>query len=98
MDLGVETVDLRQVRFTPELLLCIPPELARRYRVVPVADASYRLRVALADGSDLEEIISLTQQLHRDLELCLVERAQLDQFIDRLYGPAQRNTERTPER
>jgi hypothetical protein len=97
MDPGVETVDLRQVQFTPELLRCIPPDLARRYRVLPVADASYRLRVALADGSGLEEIISLTQQLHRDLELCLVEEAQLDQFIERLYGPAQENAKRTLE-
>jgi type IV pilus assembly protein PilB len=82
------TVDLRDVRFTPELLLCVPPGLARRHRVLPVFDTDHRLRVAIADVSDVDGIISLTQHLQRELELCLVDEAQLNDFIEQLYGEA----------
>ena len=82
---GAEEVDLRKVTFTPGLLACIPAEWARRYRVLPVFSASGRLRLALADPSDLDAIDSLHDLLHRDLELCVAEVSQLDEFIGRLY-------------
>jgi hypothetical protein len=43
-------------------------------------------RLALADPSDLDAIDSLHDLLHRDLELCVAEASQLDEFIERLYG------------
>lgn len=83
---GADEVDLRTVSFTPELLACVPTESARRYRVLPVFSSAGKLRVAIADPSDLDAIDSLQHQLHCDLELCVAEESQLHEFIDRLYG------------
>jgi len=83
---GADEVDLRKVAFTPELLACVPPEAARRYRVLPIFSSPGKLRLALADPSDLDAIDSLCHLLHRDLELCVAESGQLDEFIGRLYG------------
>jgi hypothetical protein len=44
------------------------------------------LRLALADPSDLDAIDSLQHLLGRDLELCVAEASQIDEFIQRLYG------------
>ena len=83
---GADEVDLRTVSFTPELLACVPPESARRYRVLPVFSSPAKLRLALADPSDIDAIDSLQHLLRRDLELCVAEGGQLDEFIERLYG------------
>jgi hypothetical protein len=83
---GAEEVDLRLVAFSPELLACVPAESARRYRVLPIASSPDKLRLALADPSDLDVIDSLHHLLHRDLELCVAEESQLNEFIERLYG------------
>jgi hypothetical protein len=83
---GAEEVDLRKVAFTPELLARVPAGLARRYRVLPVSTSRDGLRLALADPSNLDVIDSLHYLLHCDLELCVAEASQLDEFIERLYG------------
>jgi type II secretory ATPase GspE/PulE/Tfp pilus assembly ATPase PilB-like protein len=83
---GAEEVDLRQVAFSPELLACVPAASARRYRVLPISSSPDKLRLALADPSDLDAIDSLHHLLHRELELCVAEESQLNEFIERLYG------------
>jgi len=83
---GAEEVDLREVQFTAELLARIPAELARRYRVLPIRSLPDKLFVAIADPSDLDAIDSLHNLVQRDLELCVAESWQLDDFIGRLYG------------
>jgi hypothetical protein len=86
MIFGAEEVDLRNVPFTAELLACVPAHLAKKYRVLPVFDSPRILRLAIADPSNLDAIDALTHLLQRELELCVSEASQLDEFIIRLYG------------
>jgi type IV pilus assembly protein PilB len=83
---GAEEVDLRNVPFTPVLLACVPAELARRYRVLPVSTSHRLVRVAVADPSDLEVLDALSHLFGRSVEICVAEATQLDEFIERLYG------------
>ncbi len=83
---GAEEVDLRQVAFSPELLACMPAQLARRYRVLPISSSRDKLRIAMADPSDLDALDSLCHHLRRELELYVAEESQLNEFIERLYG------------
>ena len=84
---GADDVDLRNVRFTAELLGSVPAHVARRYRVIPVSDSPKVLRLAIADSADLDTLDSLSHLLRRDLELCIAEGSQLDEFVERLYTP-----------
>ena len=83
---GADEIDLRSVRFTPELLACVPAELARKHRVLPVSNSAQQLRIAVADPSEIDAIDSPNHFLKRDLEMCVAEASQLDEFIERLYG------------
>jgi hypothetical protein len=83
-DFGAEEVDLENVDFTTKLLTCIPAQLARRCRVLPLVDGPDKLKVAVADPSDLQSIDLLHRSIHRDLELCVVDERQLDEFIAQL--------------
>jgi type IV pilus assembly protein PilB len=82
---GAEEVDLRKVVFTPEILACVPAEIARRHRVVPIDASPRHVRVALADPSDLNAIDSVNSAVQRELELAVAEEAQIEEFIPRLY-------------
>ena|ERR1035441_3708041 len=83
---GAEEADLRNVSFTAELLNAVPAELARRCRVLPVSISAQKLKLALADPSDIEVIDTIQRFVQRDLEICVAEASQLDEFIERLYG------------
>jgi type IV pilus assembly protein PilB len=87
---GTDEVDLSTVDFTPELLACIPAEMARRYRVLPISNLRSELWISMADPSDPEALDSLHQSLQRELVLCISEANQIDEFIERLYGPESR--------
>ena len=83
---GAKQIDLRDVQFTPELLARVPAEHARRYQVLPVSSSPGRLCLALADPSDLAAIDATQKLLDADLEICVADAKQLDEFIERLYG------------
>ena len=83
---GAEFVDLTKVNFTPGLLRCIPAELARKYRVLPVAEKGNDLVIVTADPSDLNAIDQLHFRLNRLLEIQIADKDQIDSFIGRLYG------------
>ena len=85
-EFGAEEVDLKNVDFTTKLLTCIPAQLARRCRVLPLVDGPDQLKVAVADPSDLQSIDLLHRTIHRDIELCVADECQLDEFIAKLYG------------
>ena len=79
-------IDLRSVHFTPELLSCIPAEVVRRHRVLPIDSSPPRLWISMADPSDLEAFDALNPSGERELILSVSEAAQIDEFIERLYG------------
>jgi type IV pilus assembly protein PilB len=83
---GAEEVDLSTVDFTTELLACIPAEMARRYRVLPISNLRRELWISMADPSDPEALDSLHQLLGRELVLCVSNPSHVDEFIERLYG------------
>ena|SRR5215471_65729 len=80
---GAEKFDLREFEFTA-LLACVPGEYARRYRALPVSTRPGVIVLDLDDPSDLPAIEAPQQLLDRELELCIGDSKQLDEFIERL--------------
>jgi type II secretory ATPase GspE/PulE/Tfp pilus assembly ATPase PilB-like protein len=85
---GTEFVDVATVQFTPSLLRCIPRELARKYRVLPIAESDRRITIAISDPADLSALDGLSSALDREIELCVcvADESQIDSFIQRFYG------------
>ena len=79
-------IDLREVNFTPALLALVPAEFARRHCVLAIQDSPQRVVVAMADPSDLGAIEALQARLGRDVEICVAEGHQLNEFIRRFHG------------
>lgn len=88
--LGKTAVDLAHATVDPLAIAQVPRELAKRYRLLPLAyDAERRhLLLAVADDHDLSGIDRVRYQLPTGtgIETVLATDSELDQAIDRHYG------------
>ena len=88
--LGQRSVDLAHAAVDPQAIAQVPRELAKRYRLLPLAyDAERRhLLLAVADSNDLIGIDRVRYQLPAGtgIETVLAGESDLDQAIDRHYG------------
>jgi type IV pilus assembly protein PilB len=82
---GTTLVDLAQVEFTPTLLACIPADLVRKYRVLPVAQATSTIVVATADPLNPNAFDDLSFALGREIQLRVAEESQIAAYIKRFY-------------
>jgi general secretion pathway protein E/type IV pilus assembly protein PilB len=88
--LGLQPVDLAHIIVDSSALKLLPRELARRYRMFPVAydRQSRRLIVALADTNNIVALDQLRAHLKNDLEveLRLAGDSEIERAIELYYG------------
>jgi type II secretory ATPase GspE/PulE/Tfp pilus assembly ATPase PilB-like protein len=88
--LGMQSVDLAHIIVDPAALKILPRELARRYRVFPVAlDRQQRkFIVALADTNNIVAVDQLRAHLKGDfeIELRLAGDSEIERAIEHYYG------------
>jgi type II secretion system protein E len=82
---GMDFVDLTQVTPPPELVALMAPEIARRYKTVPVSEHDGSLVLAIADPMDFEAFDSLGFLLKRPVEFVCAVPALINEKLDRLY-------------
>jgi type II secretion system protein E len=82
---GMDFVDLSLVTPSPELINHLTPEIARRYKTVPVSEHDGSLVLAIADPMDFEAFDSLGFLLKRPVEFVCAVPAQIKDKLDRLY-------------
>ncbi len=82
---GLDYVALEDFKFAPGILEMIPEDVARRYRVIPVADDGTYLTVAIADPLDFEALDTLPHILGRQVNpVCATHRA-IQLFLKQFY-------------
>ncbi len=88
--LGQESVDLHKVFVDLDALKLVPKEVARRYRVLPIAidTAKHLLTVAMADTSNVVALDQLRAILggRVDLHPLLAGESEIEAAIDQFYG------------
>ena len=82
----METFDFTGYKVAPEIIACIPSEVARRYEIIPIMRNDDVLTVALGDPTDLETLDSLRYVLKTDVEGVIARRQQIDQALEFYYG------------
>ena len=88
--LGLQSVDLSRIIVDPAALKMLPRELARRYRMFPVAldRVAKRFIVALADTNNIVAIDQLRTHLKGEfeIELRLAGDIEIERGIEHYYG------------
>jgi type II secretory ATPase GspE/PulE/Tfp pilus assembly ATPase PilB-like protein len=82
---GMDYIDLAQVTPSPELVGLLTPEIARRYKTVPVSEHDGSLVLAVADPMDFEAFDSIGFILKRPVEFVCAISAQIAEKLERLY-------------
>ena len=88
--LGLQSVDLAHIIVDPTALKMLPRELARRYRMFPVAldRQARKFIVALADTNNIVAVDQLRAHLRTDfeIELRLAGDSEIERAIEHYYG------------
>ena len=82
---GMDFVDLEEIDPSPDLIAMVTPEIARRYRTVPVAEHDGNLVLAISDPMDFEAFDTLGYVLKRPVEFVCAVPSLISDKINRLY-------------
>lgn len=82
---GMDYIDLAQVTPSPELVGLLTPEIARRYKTVPVSEHDGSVVLAVADPMDFEAFDSIGFLLKRPVEFVCAVPSQISEKLERLY-------------
>ena len=90
---SMEFVELRGATIDPELFNQISEEVARRFRVVPIADDGFTLTVAISDPLNFEVLDTLPHVLGREVNPVCATGSAIDATIESNYGEVEAELE-----
>ena len=85
---NMDFYDLSQKPILPEVIAEVPAEMARRYKVIPVAKNEQTLIIATSNPLDFETFDALIHLLHREIEFVCSTEAQIKNALIQYYGSA----------
>ncbi len=80
------TIDLANTVIDPQMASTVAPELAKRFRAVPISDDGFSLTVAIDDPLNLETMDSLPQLVNRDISFVVATAGAITAKLDDLYA------------
>ncbi len=83
--LRVPYIDLRHYTLRPDLVQKLPETAARRFRALVLGEEDGRMRVGMADPTDLFAYDEIGRILHGEIDVAVVTEGQVLAAIDRQY-------------
>ena len=87
---SMEFVESTRLSVAPGLIEMVPPEVAKRYRVVPIGFDGATLKLAVVDPFDFEALDSLPHLLPYPLEFACATPTALRQALVQYYGDVEK--------
>ncbi len=79
-------VDLGNLQIPQEVRGLITPELAKRFRAIPIEDNGFSINIAIDDPLNLETMDSLPQLLGRDVEFSVATYSAVENRLNAFYN------------
>ena len=83
---GMEVMDLTDYDIPAAVIACLDVDVARYYKVIPVAKHDDMLTIAMSDPADMETLDTLRYLLGGDVDVVAAPKKQIEAFIDRYYA------------
>lgn len=83
---GMEVMDLTDYEIPPAVIACLDVEVARYYKVIPVAKHDDMLTIAMSDPADMETLDTLRYLLGGDVDVVAAPKKQIEAFIEKYYA------------
>ena len=85
---AMDFVDLAQMALSEEAIAKVPSDVARRFRVVPIAESETGLMIAVGDPLNFDTFDALHHVLQRDLEFVCATPDSIKTALRKYYGTA----------
>ena len=83
---SMEYVDLSQMAIAQEVIDIVPVEVARRYKVIPIANVEMGLMMATSDPLNFDTFDAVTHMIGRDVEWVCAAPDQIQAALQKYYG------------
>ena len=83
---SMEYVDLSQMTIAQDVIDIVPIDVARRYKVVPVANVEMGLMMATSDPLNFDTFDAVTHMIGRDVEWVCAAPDQIQAALQKYYG------------
>ncbi|MEI8234553.1 MAG: ATPase, T2SS/T4P/T4SS family [Verrucomicrobiota bacterium] len=83
---SMEYVDLAQMAISQEVLDIVPVDIARRYKVIPIANVELGLMMATSDPLNFDTFDAVTHLIGRDVEWVCTAPEQIQAALQKYYG------------
>ena len=83
---SMEYVDLSQMAISQDVLDIVPVDIARRYKVVPIANVEMGLMMATSDPLNFDTFDAVTHMIGRDVEWVCASPDQIQAALQKYYG------------
>ena len=94
---GIDWVDLGNMDVPKEIINRVPPDIARRYKAVPVSTRDDSLLVAMSDPMNLDNVDNLRHVLKTNVEPVVADEDDISDALNRYYGVAEAEVNRMLE-
>ena len=83
---SMEFVDLSQMTISPDVVDVVPADVARRYKVIPIANVEMGLMMATSDPLNFDTFDTVTHLIGRDVEWVCAAPDQIQAALQKYYG------------
>ena len=83
---GMEVMDLTNYEIPAAVIACLDVEVARYYKVIPVAKHDDMLTIAMSDPADMETLDTLRYLLGGDVDVVAAPKKQIEACIEKYYA------------
>jgi len=90
---SMEYVDLSQMAISQEVLDIVPVDVARRYKIVPIANVEMGLMMATSDPLNFDTFDAVTHMIGRDVEWVCASPDQIQAALVKYYGVEETTSE-----
>jgi type IV pilus assembly protein PilB len=83
---GVPAINLTEVEIDETIIKIIPPDVSRKYTILPVSKAGARLTIAMVDPTNVFAMDDIKFMTGYNVEPVVASEAALREAIDKYYG------------
>jgi type IV pilus assembly protein PilB len=83
---GAEVVNLSELRLSDDVIALIRRDLAKKYRVIPIAQVGSTIHIAISDPSDIDTLDSLHHVLSAEIEPKVASEEDIEAALNKYYG------------
>jgi type IV-A pilus assembly ATPase PilB len=86
---AMDYVDLSAISVSEEIIKMVTPDIAKRFKVIPIVESETGLMIAVADPLNFDTFDSLHHMLQRDLEFVCATPDAIKTAYRKYYGTAE---------